>query len=1092
MQIKQFVIKTLELKQEEYSKFILLFFHSFFLGFFIALYFVPANSNFIEHFGSDWLPIAYIAAGFAGYLCTLVYSYFQKHVSSLSLFLGALLFMMFIALISRLAYSYIGLNSVINEKWLSFFVFIWGWPFISLVGIESGGLAIRHLNLRQVKRLFGFINMGGVIASIIGYLAIPLLMSFFDNAYDLLYIATLGILVSIALLFILYKRFPEKKNQSETNEADRKKTGFRELIKSKYFALIFISAILSMTAIYLTDFGFLVSIKKQGELLNSPERVSAFMAVVFGILKIGELLLSYFSSRILSKYGVKIGLVILPFISTVLIILATITGIISGAQSILFFLFIVLNKTFERVLRRALDDPSFNILYQPLPDEQKLSIQTKVGVVMQVSIGIAGIFLLGANELLHTETGYNLKFFPILFLPILIAWLFVALKLYNAYREKIRQILKEKNQKKEIGKQDIYGTEILSKSLKDKNPRIIERSVTLLSETNPRELELHAVNLLEYTNNEAIIHSILKNINPTYRQEFKKVIGKIQESIYSSEIKILADRALKHLDYSSVSKINENSVSQLNTSKSIEDKYLLAKYIFLHKTPNDAAIVLNLIYNEDKDIKRIALKLAGKRNDAKLRRILIEMLRNPEYSHLISSTLLEVGEKVLDELDVVFRKETSLAILLKIIEIYAKIGTKKAKSLLVSHLNYPGKDVQLAIIKALFYCHYQIEDLNERAVVKQKLEEIVENILWAFVCINDIESEKNTLKLIQALDLEREHNFEILFMLLSFMFQPATIDLIKTNIIGENTIFALEIIENFISQDIKLLIIPLFDKISVNLRMKKLRFIFPMRKLPFEERLKDILTRDFNKVDLWTMAKAIELFGKIYRRKKTNEENNSNAENSENEKTGNWSLDENHIDSNSSISKTNVPKEIFVCLYHPDELVYSTAAKLIYDDNPDICINYLENLPGAKQELIETLTNPDETFNLLIERVKLIKRIPQFFSVPENVLVKLVKLFKAHRIKKREKVYLKAEDNTEDVIILLRGMLTFHKNGDSEISFVKNDIISRGSTIDKNAEFLTAKKDAILLKGNRFDFYNLLADEIEIIQPMFQMIRKDT
>jgi len=1080
IRVKAFIIKTLELKPEEFSKFMLLFFYSFFLGLFIAFYFVPANSVFIQHFGSEFLPFAYIAAGLVGYLSTLIYSSLQKKADSRGLFLGAMLFMLLITLIGRLGLSRI------DEKWLSFFVFVWAWPFISLVGIITGGLAIRLLNLRQVKRLFGLINMGGVIASIIGYLAIPILVPFVGHSYDLLYVGLAGILISGVLIFIIYQQFPEKVKDTE-QEVETEKTSFRSLFKYKYYRLIFIAATLSMTVIYFADFSFLASIKAQKKLFTTPEEVSNFIAIVFGLLKIGELVMSYFSSRILSKYGVKLGLTILPLTSTVLIIIAGAAGLLSGAESILFFALIVANKIFERVLRRSLDDPSFNILYQPLPDEQKLAIQTKVGVIMQLAIGIAGVFLLTIHTVLSINNGFNLRYFPLLYIPVLIAWSIVAFSLYNAYREKIRQILADKNRKKEKDvEEEIYGTDVLIKKLKDKDIKVSERVVSFLSETNPRALELYGVNLLS-SDNEIVIKSILRTIDPTYRQEYKPAIKKIYDRFDEPIIKDLASNALHYLEYGVIATLTPEQIRELSGSTLYEDKLTLLKYLTLNKIPKDENILSELLKDENKVIRRSAIKLAGKRNSPVLRSQLAELLRNPEFSHLISSILIDFGEKVVTDLEVFFKKDTPPSILMKIIEIYAKIGTPTTKSLMVEHLNYPDKDVQLSIIRALYYIGFQV-NVKERVIIKKKLEEVVENILWVFVSINDLEAKKNTLKLIQALDLEREANFEILFMLLSFIYQQATIDLIRTNIIGENTIFALEIIENFISQDIKTLIIPLFDKISVTQRVKKLQSYFPQQKMKFVDRLKDIITRDYNKVDLWTVAKAIELLGKLFRKKASDDVQSDETEHRI--KIDIWTR-ENIMELLMQIRKSEMPDEVFACLYHPDELVYSTAAKVIYDENPQRCITYLQELPPHKQELIEILGDINDTKNLLIERVKLIKRVPMFFSVPENVLVKLVKLLRARKVRRNTDVHFVDENKEEKIFIVLKGPLSFQKTEhDEEILFDKNDIIVRGINVDQNTEKVSSKRDSQILVGNRYEFFNLLIDEIDIIKPMFMTGKK--
>ena len=55
-------------------------------------------------------------------------------------------------------------------------------------------------------------------------------------------------------------------------------------------------------------------------------------------MKVGELIMSYFSSRILSKYGVKLGLTILPLSITLIVIISTITGFTIGAVSVIFLI----------------------------------------------------------------------------------------------------------------------------------------------------------------------------------------------------------------------------------------------------------------------------------------------------------------------------------------------------------------------------------------------------------------------------------------------------------------------------------------------------------------------------------------------------------------------------------------------------------------------------------------------------------------------------------------------------------------------------------------------------------------------------------
>jgi len=1067
--ISTFLVKTLELKESEITIFWLLFFHTFFLGLFIAFYFVSSNSVFIHNFGSSDLPLAYITSGIVGYISTFIYSALQKKVKSKYLFLGALIFMLLVTISGRLG------NFFLDTKILSAFVFIWAWPFISLVGIETGGLALKFLDLVQVKRLFGLFNMGGVLAAIISYLAIPLLKTITSDLYDFFYVSMFGLIISIILLIIMYKKFPATDKKKTLEKKSEAETTIKAIIKDKYFFWIFICAILSMTMIYITDFGFLSSVKIQ----IKPQNVAQYLALVYGGLKIGELIISYFSPRILSKYGVKLGLTILPIVSTAIILLATITSLLWGAENLFFLVLMTVNKSFERILRRGLDDPAFNILYQPLPNEDKLAVQTKVGVVMQFSIAIAGVFLFLTNKILITPHGFLLKYFPLLFLPILVIWVISSRKLYLAYKNKIRQILADisKEKRRDTAKFQ-FGDELLRKKLTKENSLLTTLSITILSETNPKLFEAYASNLLDDGEDMIIKKSILKNIDPTWRSRIKKSIDKMLEGTLPHDVEKLAIRARNNLDYSDIKIIEEDEVAELLNSKSTSDKIKLIKYIFKGKYNADEQLILRLLDDEEKIIKTCAINLVGRIKTPILIEKLVSLIKYPEYYHISAAVLLEIGDKILPSLDKYFEQNAPREVLLRVLEIYAKVGSTPAKQLLIKYINYPDRDIQLEVIWSLFFCKYQATDI-EIEIVKAKLNEIVENILWIYATINDIENEKNTLKLFLAFDLEKQFNFEILFQLLSFLYEPRIITLIEKNIIGKNTIFALEIIDNFFSQDIKQIIAPLFDDITSLQKIKRLNKYFPQTKKNFEDRLKNIIIRDYNKLDIWTVAKAIELLGKLHKKQISKKTQTSAIRDYTDIEL--WTKEKTD-EVLEKIRRSEMPDEIFVALYHKEELIYSVAAKIIHEENPIKCFDYLINMSPEKQMLMNTLSNNGQ---LISDKIKLLKRHPLFFNVPDNLIVKVAKLIKVKEVKKNDEVFIEYKKRTDDIVIVLQGALVYNKDKEGETYFFKDDIIIRGTNIDENANALLTKKDATLLLINRFEYFNLLLSEKEILRHIF-------
>ncbi len=1062
--LTKFLIKNLELKEKEVKIFLLLFFHSFFVGWFIAFYFASSNSEFIVQFGSEQLPFAYIVAGIAGYLVSSFYSFIQKKINTKTLFSGALIFMFFISILGRLGLDF----SFISAKWISGFVFIWAWPFISLSGIESGGLALRFLNLIQVKRLFGLFNMGGVLAAILSYFAIPLLKPIIGHLFDLLIIGAIGLIVSIYLLFRLYKLDGTPEERS-INQGQKELNTIKNIFKDKYIIWIFAAATLSMVIIYLTDFGFLASVKIN---IDSAD-VAQYLAIVYGGLKVGELIISYYSRRLLTNYGVKLGLTILPITATLFVIAATVSGILFGVK-ILFLILMTLLKSLERILRRGLDDPAFNILYQPLADEQKIAIQSRVGVVMQVAITIAGAILLGINYLLTKNGSSNLEYFPLLFLPILLLWVFVAIKLYSSYKDKIRQILAEISKDKRRGTDQYqYGSEILGKHLKEDTHFAISFCATTLSEINPKIMEPYASNLIKDCNNPYFLKVVTQNIDPTWRRRLSKNIEDSLSSNLPPDVERSVTYSKNNLDYSNIKdSITEEEINQRLSTNKTGDKLTIIKYIHKHIYKPTEEILLKLIDDDDKIVKISAINLSSNIKTDNVIKKIVSFLNDVEYRHIAANSLLELGSKALPHLENLFKNNAEIEVLLKVLEIYAKIGTDEAKKLIVKHINYPNRDVQISVIFALFYCKYQADE-NQLPIITHKLEEIIDNILWIYSAMQDIEGQHNTLKLFLALDMEKEFYFDLIFLLLSFLYEPRIITLIQKNIIGKDTIFALEIMDNFFDSDIKKLITPIFDDITPTQKLKRLHNVFPQQKLNLIDRLKDIILQDYSRLETWTLAKAIEMLGKLHKKNASQKHNNNDFVDYSDIKI--WKK-ERILVTLDKIRRSEIPDEVFVAMYHTDELIYTTAAKIIFDENPIKCFDYLANMSVHKQQLMNLLSNNEL---LIDDKIKYLKRFPLFFNVPENLLPSLAIHCKIKKVTKGNFLDL-FENNTEHIFMIIRGMLQFSSSDNTQKIFAKNDIIIRGLNVDNFATKLEATSDCAIISFNRIAFFNTIISNKEI------------
>jgi hypothetical protein len=169
-----------------------------------------------------------------------------------------------------------------------------------------------------------------------------------------------------------------------------------------------------------------------------------------------------------------------------------------------------------------------------------------------------------------------------------------------------------------------------------------------------------------------------------------------------------------------------------------------------------------------------------------------------------------------------------------------------------------------------------------------------------------------------------------------------------------------------------------------------------------------------------------------------------------------------------------MPDEMFLCLYHTDEMVYSTAAKIIYEENPLKCSDYLTNMSSDKQLLYAALKSGQPT---LTDKIKHLKKQPLFFNVPEYLLAKLARHIEIHTLKKDEEFNV----DDENVYLVEKGILTCKVVLAGEVSFVKNDIITKGFNLDHDIKTLFAKKDSDILSINRFEYFNTLIRETAII-----------
>ena len=907
MRQKEWFTKILNIRSEEFKPVFLLMVFSFFIGLSLTFYFTASNAIFLKHFPPRMIPVSFIASGVIVYLAWWIFSQIDK---KLSLYRQVLFKFLFVFL-SVLAIS-IGVWTF-DTAWLAYIMYTWVRVMVYITLVNFWGMAGRLFNIRQGKRIFGLISIGEVISLIIGYFSIPLILKFL-KAPDLLFLASFALFLCLVMVSIIFRTFkdqlvtgivPSKQAQTKVSS----EWNYWNLLKKPYFLMISLMALLPIFGYLFVDFLFLAQTKH--EFVNDPEALARFFGVFLGSVAILELILKLFSGRFLNKFGLKPSLLSLPVILLVSIFLAAVFGSLYGTIG-MFFAFIALARLFERSIRCAVYEPAFQLLYQPVPTDQRLPFQNQIeGIPKALGTVITGVVIL----LFSSIHAFNLVHFNWLFILVLIFWIWIAVKMYEEYRTMLKTKLSEL--KHTIRNEQDPMVPLIRQTFSNAGPDRFQKLFDFFDKVDPSGLK-----------------AALEGVT----------------TAYDNPVKEKEDSAFEYL-------------VDLARSKDALTRLRAARLLGTSGRYNSYKLLINLLKDQDPDVKKAAIISSGKIRRVELWPFIIENLIIPEYSHSAGVAVKIIGEPVLQEVDRFFEKISGYKpAQLKIIRIYESIGGMKVIKLLREKIYHPDNDIRFQALLSLSNLEYHAS-ATEIPFIKQTIEDTVETIVSILASLVDISGPQEAQNIQQALLQEMEEKKEHVFLLLSLLYDSKTISHIRGHIESQDTnakIYALEISDMIISDEIKVLFFPIFEDLSIHDRLNRFSLRFPQEKLTLFERLADIINKDYSKINRWTKACAIDML--------------SNLHPDESLKT----------------------EELLAAnLVNPDPLLGELAAWILYKTNRDYYFDTLIRFEKTKNPLLSDIIRKikarDKNTDLLIyEKILLIKNTDFFIPVQELDILNLV------------------------------------------------------------------------------------------------------
>jgi HEAT repeat protein len=343
---------------------------------------------FLGKYGSRWLPLIYLASAVMGTLLVFFYSRVQK-MFPLRYVIAGIAPCMFLPL---LALRW-GLDIPVLAVATVFLLRLWVDAFYVLNDLNTSIAANHIFNIREIKRAYPIISSGLLVADIFSGFSLPLLLSVVGLKNIIIPVSALFIVAGAIILGYLSheqkKSFPEPEKKISTSTRVRPQLSG----KLRHYSL-FLFAFFGLLQIIniLIDFQYLTQI----ETTYSGQEIASFLGIFSGVTGLCELFMQLFvSSRVLERFGVFFTIATLPICIAILLPLSiTLLNFLPITQEQYFFWGLVILKFIDELLRYTLVVSGSPLLFQPIPDKFRSSVQTLSGGIAEAwGTGIAGIVI---------------------------------------------------------------------------------------------------------------------------------------------------------------------------------------------------------------------------------------------------------------------------------------------------------------------------------------------------------------------------------------------------------------------------------------------------------------------------------------------------------------------------------------------------------------------------------------------------------------------------------------------------------------------------------------------------------------------------
>jgi ATP:ADP antiporter, AAA family len=821
--------RVLDLRSGELERGLLLFGYLFLVLSSFVVGKSVRDALFIDEFGALLLPYADIAGAALVGVWVSVYLRVARRTTLRTLIVRSLMFFAF----NCLLFWVIGRTE--RPAWLTPIIYVWVGMFGVVAPAQVWTLANYVLTTREAKRLYGFVGSGATAGWIVGGFITQVAAPRFGAEATLAGMAV-ALMAAAGLVDRIWRRRPITDVEPTIEPEDIAPgigASLRLIAGSRY--LIAIAAVILLSS-YTTAVAGWQFKALAGDAMAGTDQLAAF----FGRFNFYAGLLSFglqwlLTGRLLRRFGLGFALFVVP------------VGLTLGSLGLLTFktlAAVVVLRGIDQVLRYAIDKPTVELLYLPVPSDQTLTVKSFIDtVVWRLGDGLAGATILIAakfGDMAPVQvTWVNLV--------LLGGWLIAAWVAQRQYvanlQDSIHHYRLDAERATATGL-DRNATELLAGRLQGDDPDEVLYALRLLS---GQHRAMHPA-----------VRGLLGHPAPAVRAEAIRVldegadagvVGTVEKLLYDSDLTVRTQALLfvahhAHIDpLDRIEKLGEfedfsiraamvTFLAQPGTHENLEAARVLLDRMLEDERPAarlEAARLLELLpdrfedqiravfVNNEIEPVRYAIRAVGRLRKRKLIGRVLDRLGDPRVAEDAAIALAGFGDRVVGTLrDYLTDAETPLDVRRAIPGILLQIGSQGAHSVLGESMLDPDSQVRFGVISAL----NKLQDLHptwplDRRMVETVLGAEIMGHLRSYQILGILGRELADPKPVtDALNEAMDKELERIFRLLKLLFprqdlHSAYVGVQSTNpVVHDN---ALEFLENVLQPQMRTLLLPLLD-----------------------------------------------------------------------------------------------------------------------------------------------------------------------------------------------------------------------------------------------------------------------------------------